>query len=359
MARRKSRIIYRRPQSAHWYYDFTVAGRRVRRSCETDDEALAEIIAAKARSDTLLRGLTGAKPTATLDAAFGRYWLEHACRLPSAATIAIQSANILRIMAKDTPLDEFADADVAAFVARRRAKVSDATVNREMTILRAVLNMARDRWGLEVAKLAWPAHRLREPAGRTRYLSADEAERLIAAAAPHLKPAIALSLHTGIRLANCVGLDWAMVDMPGRVMTLRVKSRTPGGKVHTVALNEDAFVALANMGPRDHGRVFTWHGRPVAKWRRAFATACRRANIAGFHWHDLRHTAASWMVQRGVPLDTVRSVLGHARIETTMRYAHREVTAERAAVDAIAAHLRHSPTAAPAQATERKRFSGK
>lgn len=356
--RRRQSLTYARPDTPNRYYDFTVKGRRFRGSCETDDEATAEIVAAKIRSDALLRGLTGRRPTVPLDAALGRYWLEHAQHLASSATIKIQGANLLAIMAKATPLDELVDADVAAFAARRRAKVSNSTVNRELTLLRAVLRMARDRWGYAVAGINWKAHWLREPEGRTRYLTPEEAQRLIAAAAKHIRPAIVLSLATGIRLANCVGLDWSMVDLRNRVITLRVKSRLPGGKVLTVPLSEAALVALANHRPREAGPVFTWRGRAIQRWRRAFRTAMRRAKIQNFRWHDIRHTTASWMVQSGVPLDTVRDTLGHARIETTMRYAHREVTAQRAAVDVIASQIRHTPETAVPKRKRNQRAAG-
>ena len=54
----------------------------------------------------------------------------------------------------------------------------------------------------------------------------------------------------------------------------------------------------------------------------AWESAARAAGLAGFHFHDLRHTSASWMVQAGVPLNTVREVLGHKSLTMTLRYAH-------------------------------------
>ncbi len=115
---------------------------------------------------------------------------------------------------------------------------------------------------------------------------------------------------------------------------------------------------LANLGPNDEGPVFLNRGRPIKSWRKAWTNSRRRAGIQDFRWHDLRHTAASWMVQAGVPLDVVQKVLGHSDISTTMRYAHREDSAARTAVDAVAAHMRHIPQAADTQSIDDERKVG-
>ena len=83
--------------------------------------------------------------------------------------------------------------------------------------------------GLATALPNWRAHFLREPAPRDRYLTPAEADRVLAAAAPHLQPAIELSLLTGIRLGNCITLDWSQVDIHACELRLRLKSKLPGG----------------------------------------------------------------------------------------------------------------------------------
>jgi integrase len=290
----------------------------------------------------------------TLDQACGRYWLDHAHRLPSAYTIDYQLKNLCAGIGGDTPLHQMTDARAASYVSSRRIDVSPASVNRELTLLRAVLRMARDRWDVEVRMPTWKAQRLKEAAPRERYLTPTEAQRVLEHAAPHIRPGIELSLLTGIRLSNCVGLDWSEVDLQERHLALRVK----GDKPHFVPLCEPAFVLLANLGPKDDGAVFLYRGRAVKEWRKAWKSTLRRSGIEDFRWHDLRHTAASWMVQAGVPLDVVQKVLGHSDISTTMRYAHREDSAVRAAVDAAAAHMRHIPPVADSQAIDDEREVG-
>ena len=94
-------------------------------------------------------------------------------------------------------------------------------------------------------------------------------------------------------------------------------------------LNETARVALirraafrATCCPATPWVFCEKTGQPVRSIRKAFGTACRRANIKDFHPHDCRHTCASWMVQAGVPLPAVKEVLRHSSITVTERYAH-------------------------------------
>jgi integrase len=143
--------------------------------------------------------------------------------------------------------------------------------------------------------------------------------------------------------------------MRDRAITLQVKSRQPGGKTISVPICGPLLVILANLGPKDAGPVFTYEGKPVLSWRTAWKSARKRAGLPSIRWHDLRHTAASWMVQEGVPLDVVQEILGHEDIATTKRYAHRDVSAKRAAVDALASRLGHVPEATPIQVAGRKR----
>jgi integrase len=225
----------------------------------------------------------------------------------------------------------------------------NSTVNRELGLLRAVMERARKLWNLDVADVNWKLHRLPEADHRTRYLTAEEADRLLACAAPHLRPPIMCALFSGLRLANVMALDWSDVDLRARLITVRVKSRRPGGKVLTVPIAAPLLAELALLGAADAGPVFVYRGRPVLKMRRAFASALRAAGIADFHWHDLRHTSASWMVQRGVPLAVVRDILGHSDIKLTARYAHVAPSQKREAVEAIGDHWR------PASAVAKRR----
>ncbi len=137
-------------------------------------------------------------------------------------------------------------------------------------------------------------------------------------AAPYLRAPILFSIMTGLRLSNVINLDWSEADSLSKMVTVTVK----GGKKHSLPLNSGALSILYEIGPQADGRVFLRDGRPIRSWRTAWEGALRRAGIKDFRWHDLRHTAASRLVQSGVDLSIVQEVLGHSKIETTQRYAH-------------------------------------
>lgn len=348
--------IYRRKGSPHYWADFTVQGVRFRISLQTSRRQEAELIFAKKRSDLLLQATIGRKPSMTLDQALGRYLTERGPDVVSTKQMIIHGRDLLRLLGKATNLEKIDDDRVAQFVSVRRGErrwngkeerirpkgerrnklVSGATVNRQLEFLRAVLNRARKIWKVDVADINWAHHKLRESSGVERFLSPTEARALLHAAAPHLRPAIVASLYTGLRLRNIIDLDWSQVDMQRRILTVRLgKKRTPGGAPHTIPIAGPLLAALAALAPKDKGPVFTYNGEPVKHMRTAFRAACRRAGVVAFRWHDMRHTAASWMIDQGIGIDLVQKILGHSDIRLTLRYAHRRQDAQREAVEAI------------------------
>ena len=325
--------VYRRAGSPFWCYDFAVRGHRFRGSTGTAERSAAEAVETRLRAAALERAT--APRELTLDQALGRYYEDHAKRLPSEPDIVRGGALLLRHFGKTLRLTELSNDAVARYVAKRRGQVSDASVNRETAVLRAVYRTARDRWGAEVAPIDWRLHVLREPAPRDRFLSREEAARLLDHAPAHLKGPILFSLFTGARLANVVRLDWAQIDLTAREVRFRAKSKLPGGKPHVVPLAEPVFILLASLGPKAEGAVWLYKGQPLRDWMWSFRDTCRRAGIQGLRWHDLRRTAATWALQGGARLDEVQLLLGHADIRTTQRYAHRDPDAKRRAVAAI------------------------
>jgi integrase len=122
---------------------------------------------------------------------------------------------------------------------------------------------------------------------------------------------------------------------------------TKSGKRREVPLNSEADAVLARRGPRDAGLVFG--SRKWDRYRTAFENAVVRAKLTDFHWHDLRHTFASWAVQRGATLQEVKELLGHGSLAMVMRYAHLSPEHLRRAVARLDGALACAvPTARPA-----------
>lgn len=237
-------------------------------------------------------------------------------------------------------------ADVRSYIAvRRSAGASVGTIDRELTFFSAAINFARieleQTFANPVANIA-----LQQAEGRVRWITREEAARLIESAGyrarwPHLSAFIRLALFSGCRKSELLGLEWSRVDIPRRVFLLE-GHHTKAGRRRAVPLNDPAIQALQDMKDwiDQHVPGSPWvFGRPgegrITTLQNGFASACKRAGIADFRIHDLRHTFASWLVMQGVSLYVVKDLLGHSSIAVTERYAHLSPDAGRTAVQML------------------------
>jgi integrase len=244
---------------------------------------------------------------------------------------------------KATPIDEIGAESLARYTATKlRAELAAKTINNHLTVLRKMLDVAREWKRIEsVPEVKW----LTVPEPAFDFLSFDETDRLIAAAAPEWQPMITVAARTGLRQGELLALSWCDVDLvAGRLFVRRAVARgiigTPkSGKAREVHLSDQAVAAFKAQRPRSQlrdswvfvdpsGNMLT---KGECKW--PLWTACKRAGLARrIGWHVLRHTFASHLVMRGVPLTAAQQLLGHATVEMTMRYAHLSPDVKRDAV---------------------------
>lgn len=339
--RRKRSLVARRPGSPFWYENFTVRGRRFRGSLATDDKDTAEIIAARNRADALLGKLIDRKPEITLSQALGRYWIEHGQHLRSADDVTRIGRRLIAGLGKDTPLSEISSGEVAAYVARRRATLSNRSANIETEHLRAVIRRAATLWGVATPDLPWKDLLLDETGEREHILSRDEEARLFTALRPDMHAMVRFALQSGARLGNVIGLRWDQIDWDARTITWKVKSKRPGGRQHVLPLTPGLIAILSRERGNHAVFVFTYEARrnrfdpkrrkmqPRGRrdpftangWRRTWKAALKSAKTADFRFHDLRHTAATRKLRATGRLTGVQKMLGHQDIATTLRYA--------------------------------------
>lgn len=167
---------------------------------------------------------------------------------------------------------------------------------------------------------------------KERVLTEAEEVRLLAACTAHLKPIVAFALNTGMRRGEILGLRWDQVDPKAR--TVRAV-KTKSGRDRVIPLNDVAADILkAQRGKTTGEYVFpstSGVGR-LKDVKTAFHSACRKAGILGLRFHDLRHTFASRLIQRGADIVAVQKLLGHYSVTMTERYTHSGAHAKRAAV---------------------------
>jgi len=196
--------------------------------------------------------------------------------------------------------------------------LSAAAVNRELALLRHLLRLAHEEWG---ALTAVPRIRLeREPQGGLRWLTPEEANTLLAKCREQKKDLadlVEFCLLTGLRQSEALGLAWERCDRSRGVIRIE---ETKSGRRREVPLVDESDAVLVRRGPQARGLVFgssSW-----TAFRKHWEAAVQAAGLVDFHFHDLRHTFASWAVQRGVSLQELKHLLGHASLAMVMRYAH-------------------------------------
>lgn len=193
-------------------------------------------------------------------------------------------------------------------------------VNRITALIRAVLRKAEREWNW--IDKAPAIRRLKEEDKRIRWITRDEAERLIDELPVHLKAMARFSLATGMREANVTRLQWDQVDMRRKVAWIH-PDQAKAKKAIGIPLNADALQVIREQIGIHPQFVFTFKSRPVLKAGvRAWRNALKRAGIENFRWHDLRHTWASWHVQAGTPLNVLQELGGWSNYSMVLRYAH-------------------------------------
>lgn len=239
------------------------------------------------------------------------------------------------------PLDEIGLRDIERYKAKKIEKLALKTVNNHLTVLRKCLSVANE-WGQlrSVPRVKW----LRVPPSSFAFFGFEEATRLVSHAGDW-RPMILLGLRTGLRQGELLALRWEDIDLTaGRLTVRHAVSRgvigTPkNGRTREVPLSDEALAVLRGLSSRFRGDfVFcTPEGRMLTKGECKWPlwSACKRAGVQRAGWHVLRHSFASHLVMRGVPIKAAQELLGHADIGMTMRYAHLSPDVRRDAVQLL------------------------
>ena len=214
--------------------------------------------------------------------------------------------------------------------------ITGATVNRHLTSLSAVLTVATKEYGWLQKNPVANVSRLADSKGRERFLSEAERQALLtacdASSCDALGPAVRLALATGARKGELMSLEWPSVSLERR--TVRFVD-TKNGDNRTVPLAPTAVEVLKawRKGRLPVGLVFPLTIDGIDKpWREARAAA----GLGDFRFHDLRHSAASYLAMSGASLMDIAAILGHKTLAMVKRYSHLSEQHTTAAVDRMA-----------------------
>lgn len=282
-------------------------------------------------------------PPHTLAELIGRYRTRH--ELEGGQPRSLEGLDLFLRDFGQRPPEALTARDLLAWRERRLAAgTALVTVDRNLAALRGALRFGLEQGWLETNVAAALRPLARGGTTRVRFLTPEEETRLRAALARRdrrlhdraghditrldlpwpdaLTPAVLLALNTGLRRGELFALQWS--DLGPSSLRVRASSAKSGRARH-VPLNAEARETLARWWPVAPSRIWVLARKrdaPLKSVRGAWSTLLREAAIEDFHWHDLRHHFASRLVMAGVPLNTVRELLGHADLSMTLRYAH-------------------------------------
>jgi integrase len=346
--------IYQRAGTKGWYVEFEFQGERFRRAAQTTSRRKAEALERQWRRDLHEQRLLGAVVPLSLGEACDRYAatvLRPRCKPESLKCEEYVLGRLRWHFGDATTLGDIKASDVTRFRDELLTKGrAPATVNRYLAPLKAILRRAYGEWGALAAVPAIKLLPLRN--WRYRWLTEEEERRLLAVAPDHLRALIIFLCDTGARLGEALTLTWSNVDLDRNPRGIVRFMETKSGRPRAVPLTGRVEYLLRrwhSAGALDGERVFLYRPegrgngacvnpgkpRPYRRPHRAWRTAAEAAGLADVRLHDLRHTFASRLVMRGVPLATVSRLLGHASIHMTMRYAHLAPEAFDAAVQVL------------------------
>lgn len=210
---------------------------------------------------------------------------------------------------------------------------SPSTVVRYMAALSHTFSVAVRDWGWLDDSPMRKVRKPREPRGRTRFLSEEEMALLLAACRQsrnrYLQTIVVIALSTALRQGEILNLSWDRVDLERGVIKL-LPDQTKNYEARSVPLvgrARDMLRELARVRRIDTNLVFPGPFRPGVqprpiKLRQAWDAAVERAGLKDFRFHDLRHTAASYLAMSGATLAEISEVLGHKTLQMVKRYAH-------------------------------------
>ncbi|PPD07172.1 MAG: hypothetical protein CTY28_10345 [Hyphomicrobium sp.] len=303
--------VFKRAGSPYYYSEIVHRGLRSVRSTKTSSRREAEAFDREHKKQIVAKAGKPKRPSLTVDEACGRYWIEKGQHLGWAEHVGRHLKWIVATVGT-LPIAAVDNVAVGTIVdSRRDAGAGAAGVNRTLAVLRQVMGRCQKAWGVEVQHIDWKAHFQKEPKGRVRWLTPAEAQRLCEALPEHVRLAVEWSLYTGTRKGETYGLRWSDVDLERGQVSVRGKTGP-----RSVWLSAEARAVLSRCSRRG---LFVFDR---TNHRKHFAKAVENTGLVDFHWHDLRHTHATWLRQGGAPLEIVARSLGHSTIQVTQRYAH-------------------------------------
>lgn len=327
-----------------WYIDYYCEGHRLREKVGPSKTRAAQMLAV--RQAAILQGrfeLKQKRQCPTLSEFISQY-LEHSKATKRSWRRDIDLTKHLNGVLGSYRLDQITMEMVEKYKMHRRQEIMArpkyqgrdprdvplASANRDLACLSNMFNVAI-KWGKAGHNPVKGVKFFREENRTQRLLTNEQVTALLAQCSDYLKSIVTIALNTGMRLGEILNLTWEQVNMRLGYITV---TKTKSGKTRQVPMHTAVYEVLKSR-PRDSIFVFHENGRPYGSVKKGFKAALQRAGIGYCRFHDLRHTFATRLVLANVSLPVVKELLGHASIETTMRYSHPTPESKKSAIDTL------------------------
>jgi len=216
-------------------------------------------------------------------------------------------------------LVDVTSSQVSDYVTVRLGKVSKGSVRKELISLKHLYRLACGEWKL-LPRFANPCLDVTAPQvrdERTQHLSPEQFRRVLAAAPEPMKPIFALLTATGMRRSELLGCKWKYID--GTRILLPTSKNDEPKEIHLNGFAQNVLASITSDQLEPDDLLFPDVSPEAVSM--AFHRVCTLLNISDIRLHDLRHTFATWLRQRGTELDVIASQLGHRDLRMTKRYA--------------------------------------
>jgi len=348
--------VYRRTDAETYWMSLVIEGKRLRQDTGVQNRKVAgEIFAAwqvQVARDRWL-GAPAPTPTHTVQELIAEYL---ATVTPRKAPASQRRDHVVleefRRRWGILGLEHLRTKTLEDYLAARLHNVTLATVSKELGVLKSAYGRAM-RWEWVTTTPFRGIALNQEGEARMRWLTDDEAARLVGAAAPWLRDLILVGLDTGLRRSNLVGLQWSWLHDHGTTLVIPRQHVKAKKATVMIPLTTRAATIIAQQ-PRHAPCVFTQSdGRVYSPEQVSMAVirTAKQVQLPGVSVHTLRHTFISRLVQAGRPLPEVAALAGHRAITMTMRYAHLAPSHLRAGIQVLEQRNTRQ-TGGPALSTE-------
>lgn len=307
-----------------YHIDFyTPSGQRIRRTIKTTVKKEAQQYHDQLRAECWRVDKLNQKPEYLFETALITY-LKSAEGQKDIATKkrhAIYWRSIFGGRALSSLTSEEIAANIPTKNMRDNRPLTNATQNKYRKSIMRILNLAYQAGHLD--KLPHIPNK-KEPPIRVRWITKEQARQLIEQIGTEWMQAICtFALMTGARRTEILSMTWDKIDFARKVAIVS-NDIAKSGKARSLLLNEDAIALLQKQRGKHPKYVFvSSKRRPLNDInRKTFDRATKRCFLVDFHFHDLRHTWASWHVQSGTPLFTLKELGGWETLEMVKKYAH-------------------------------------